>query len=95
MTKEKLIRKLTSRKFWVAIVSFVTALLTAFHVSDGSISQVSAIIMAFGSLVAYLFAEAMTDAASLKDGGGNSYTNNWSVPLEDEESTNDEDGSGN
>lgn len=67
MTKEQLVRKLTSRKFWVAIVAFVTALLTAFHVSDGSISQITSIIMAFGSLIAYVFAEAWTDSSNKED----------------------------
>lgn len=66
MTKEDLIRKLTSRKFWVALVAFISALLVAFNVSDASIAQVTSIIMAFGSLIAYIFAEAWTDSASLK-----------------------------
>lgn len=66
MTKEDLIRKLTSRKFWVALVAFISALLVAFNVSDASIAQVTSIIMAFGSLIAYIFAEAWTDSASMK-----------------------------
>lgn len=68
MDKNDILRKLTSRKFWVALVGFITALLTAFHVSDGSIAQVSAIIMAFGSLMIYVLAEGATDCASLKEG---------------------------
>ena len=32
MNKETIIRKITSRKFWIALVAFVTALLTAFNV---------------------------------------------------------------
>lgn len=67
MTKEQIIRKLTSRKFWVAVVAFITALLTAFHVPDGSISQVTAVVMAFGSLVIYMLAESATDVASLNN----------------------------
>ena len=65
MSKDEIIRKLTSRKFWVALVAFVTALLTAFAVPDASITQITAIIMAFGSLIAYIFAEGWTDVASL------------------------------
>lgn len=61
MTKEQIIRKLTSRKFWIALVSFVSALLVAFNVPEASISQVTAIIMAFGSLVAYILAEGAVD----------------------------------
>ena len=63
MSKEDILRKLTSRKFWAALVAFVTALLVAFNVPDASISQVSAIIMAFGSLVAYIFAEGWVDSS--------------------------------
>lgn len=71
MNKQDIVRKLTSRKFWVALVAFVSALLTAFAVPDASISQVTAIIMAFGSLVAYLFAEGWADASGAKNNGEN------------------------
>ncbi len=62
MSREDIIRKLTSRKFWTALVAFITALLVAFNVPDASVSQVSAIIMAFGSLIAYIFAEGWVDS---------------------------------
>ena len=61
-------RKLTSRKFWVAIVGFVTALLVAFNVDKLTIEQVVAIISALGTLVAYIIGEGMTDAAHIKEG---------------------------
>ena len=67
MDKETFLRKLTSRKFWVALVAFVSALLTAFHVSEGSIAQVTSIFMAFGSLLIYMLAESATDVASLNN----------------------------
>ena len=35
MNKEDIIRKLTSRKFWVALIGFITALLVAFNVYSG------------------------------------------------------------
>lgn len=63
MTKQDLVRKLTSRKFWVCIVAFVGALLTAFNVPQGSVSQVTAIIMSFGSLIAYICAEGAVDSS--------------------------------
>lgn len=61
-------RKFTSRKFWVAIVGFVTALLVAFNVDKLTIEQVVAIISALGTLVAYIIGEGMTDAAHIKEG---------------------------
>lgn len=71
MSKEELIRKLTSRKFWLAVVAFITALLVAFNVPEASISQITAIIMAFGSTIAYIFAEGWTDASNLRSGDTN------------------------
>lgn len=65
MTKEVLIRKLTSRKFWVAVVGFITPLLLAFGVEETSVNQVTAIIMAGADVVAYLIAEGMADAAGM------------------------------
>ena len=58
------LRKLTSRKFWVALVGFITALLVAFKVDAGSIEQITSIIMSFASLIAYILAEGFVDASS-------------------------------
>lgn len=62
MNKINWVQKLTSRKFWVALVAFVTALLVAFNVDAGSIEQVTSIIMSFASLIAYIVAEGLVDA---------------------------------
>ena len=62
MTKEDLIRKLTSRKFWVALVAFVTSLLVGFKVAESDIAQVASIIMAAGALIAYIFSEGWVDS---------------------------------
>lgn len=59
-------RKLTSRKFWAAVVGFVTPLMTMLNVSDDTAVQITALIMAGGTLIAYIIGEGMTDAASLK-----------------------------
>ena len=61
-------RKLTSRKFWLAVIGFVTALLVAFNVDKLTVEQVVAIISALGTLVAYIIGEGMTDAAHVKEG---------------------------
>lgn len=58
---EKIKKKLSSRKLWVSVIGFVTALLVGCNVPEGSVSQVSAIISAFGSLVAYIVAEGYAD----------------------------------
>lgn len=55
-------RKLTSRKFWMAIVAFITPLMLAFGVSESVAAQVTAIIMAGADVLAYIVAEGMVDA---------------------------------
>ena len=68
MNKEDVIRKFTSRKFWACVVALVTAILIYFHVPEDSINQIVAIIMAFGALIAYIFAEGWVDSSRLKSG---------------------------
>lgn len=57
-------RKLTSRKFWAAVVGFVAPLLIAFGISESEVTQVVAIIMAGANLIAYIIGEGMVDASS-------------------------------
>lgn len=71
MSKQDIIRKLTSRKFWIALIGFITALLVAFNVDQGSIEQISAIIMSFASLIAYIVAEGLIDANNVANEGNN------------------------
>ena len=58
-------QKLTSRKFWAALIGFITALLVAFGVSDLTIEQVVALITAASTLIAYIIGEGMVDAARI------------------------------
>ena len=55
-------QKLTSRKLWVALVGFITALLVAIKLEEAVIAQVAAVIMAFGTLISYILAEGWIDA---------------------------------
>lgn len=57
-------RKLTSRKFWAAIVSFVTMLIVALGVAEETAAQVASIIMAGATVIAYIIGEGMVDANS-------------------------------
>lgn len=56
-------QKLSSRKFWAAVVGFVTALLVCFNLTENEIAQVTSVIMAGGTLIAYIFAEGWVDAS--------------------------------
>ena len=55
-------QKLTSRKFWAAIVGFVTPMLLAFGMAEDNVTQIVAIIMAGADVVAYIVAEGLVDA---------------------------------
>lgn len=55
-------RKLSSRKFWMAVAAFVTPLLLAFGVTENDAAQVTALIMAGADVLAYILAEGMVDA---------------------------------
>lgn len=59
-------KKLTSRKFWAAVVGFVTPVMAFMNVSDNTAVQVTSIIMAGGTLIAYIIGEGMTDAAAVE-----------------------------
>ena len=57
-------RKLTSRKLWLAVVAFVTPLLLAFGLTENTVTQIAAIIMAGADVLAYILAEGLVDAKS-------------------------------
>lgn len=58
------VRKLTSRKLWTAIASFVAMLIVAMGGAESEATQVTAIIMAGASVIAYIIGEGLTDASS-------------------------------
>lgn len=60
-------RKLTSRKFWLAVCAFVTLILIACGKTTEEAKQVAAIIMAGAAVVAYIFGEGLTDIAHIGD----------------------------
>lgn len=57
-------RKLTSRKFWLAVVAFVTGLMVAFKVDAETVEAVGGLIMAGAAVVAYIIGEGLADAAN-------------------------------
>ena len=64
---EDMKRKLTSRKFWVAVCEFVTMLVVAFGGTQETATQVAALIMAGAAVVAYIIGEGLVDAARAQD----------------------------
>ena len=57
-------QKLTSRKFWLALTSFVSMLIVATGGTEDAAKQIAAIIMAGASVVAYIIGEGLADAGN-------------------------------
>ena len=74
-------RKLTSRKLWAAVASFVSMMIVAFGGTENTATQIAALIMAGASVIAYIIGEGLTDAAN----AGNIYIDNLIENESDEE----------
>lgn len=59
-------RKLTSRKWWMSVIAFITGLILAFGGNDNLVATVSGVIMSLASCIAYTIAEGFVDAQSVK-----------------------------
>ena len=57
-------RKLTSRKFWISIASFVAMLIIALGHSQETATQVTSLIMAGATVIGYLIGEGLADYAN-------------------------------
>ena len=55
--------KLTSRKFWMAIIGFTTGLLTYLGMGAEQAEQIGSLILMAASIVAYIIGEGLADAA--------------------------------
>ena len=57
-------RKLTSRKFWLALIGLVSGLLMAFKVDGDTVEVISGVIMSAASVIAYTIGEGLADVAN-------------------------------
>lgn len=57
-------RKLSSRKFWMAVVGLVSGIMVFCGRSEQEAQQIGGIIMSAASVVAYILSEGMIDAAN-------------------------------
>ena len=62
MTKHDIIRKLTSRKLWVAIAGFVSGLIVAFDGDAETAETIGGLILQGAAVLGYLLAEGLADA---------------------------------
>lgn len=55
--------KLTSRKFWMAVIGVVISVMVIFGYSDDEQTKVVGLITATGTLVSYIIGESVTDVS--------------------------------
>lgn len=54
-------KKLTSRKFWVAVAGFVSGLIIAFTGDETTATTVSGCVMSAASVIGYMIGEGLAD----------------------------------
>ena len=61
MNKIDWTRKLTSRKFWLSISSFVAMMAIAMGQSEATATQITSLIMAGATVIGYVIGEGLAD----------------------------------
>lgn len=69
MNKIDWIRKLTSRKFWLSVASFVSMLIVALGGAEQVATQVTGLIMAGATVIGYAIGEGLADAGNASGEG--------------------------
>ena len=64
MTKQDLIRKLTSRKLWLALAGFISGLIVALNGEPTTAETVTALILSGASVVGYILGEGLADSGN-------------------------------
>jgi len=64
MQKIDWLRKITSRKLWLSVASFVSMLIIYFTGSESEAQQISALILAGASVLGYVLAEGLADSSN-------------------------------
>ena len=70
MNKIDWVRKLTSRKFWMSIASFVAMLMVALGQPEATATQVTSLIMAGATVIGYVIGEGLADYGNADAGEG-------------------------
>lgn len=69
MQKIDWIRKLTSRKFWLSVASFVAMLIVALGGGENTAQQITALIMTGATVIGYVLGEGLADAGNKPEDG--------------------------
>lgn len=68
MTKEDFVRKITSRKLWIALAGLVAGLALLFGNNHADAEQWQGVILTLGSIIAYALGEGWADAQRVGTG---------------------------
>lgn len=69
------VKKLTSRKFWMSVASFVSMMIVYCGGSDNKATQTAALIMAGATVIGYVIGEGLADAGNSKEENTNEENN--------------------
>jgi len=58
------LRKLTSRKFWLSLASFISMMVVACGGSESKGQQIAALIMAGATVIGYAIGEGLADSGN-------------------------------
>ena len=58
-------RKLTSRKLWLSVASFVSMMIVATGGTENEAAQVAALVMAGATVIGYVIGEGLADNANV------------------------------
>lgn len=72
MKKIDWVRKLTSRKFWLSIATFVSMMWVACGGTENTAAQVTSLIMAGAAVIGYVLGEGLADSGHTDEGGTDS-----------------------
>lgn len=60
--KKEIVRKMTSRKFWMSVATFISMVMIYRGADAQTAEKTTALIMAGASVIGYILAEGLTDA---------------------------------
>lgn len=66
MKKIDWMKKLTSRKLWMSVASFVSMMIVACGGAESQATQMTALIMAGATVIGYVIGEGLTDSAAIE-----------------------------
>ncbi len=64
ITMKNIIKKLSSRKLWIAIAGIITGLAAAFGITENEYIQIAGVVTSAVSVASYILGEAKIDAAA-------------------------------